>query len=443
MISIGAREATFSTAGRLRIERAVTLGYDWQGERSNAVKRQPGATWRSWSFWGKLGGAVIGILLLVVAGAIYWLKSSARAQREAVEAIKADRGQVYYSWNDPDVENTPEALSRAPFLNWLHLLNWSNGDSEEPGPAAPAWLVSLLGVDCFGDVTSVMLPLRMSGKSMERIGDLENLRRLRIHNSVLSDRELRSLGRLTHLESLAIVRTRFFKGGFAHLANLKNLRSLNLQNSGFDDEAALAILKNLTALTELNLAGTAITDFGMEALRGLINLEDLNLNRTRVGDPGLSHLGGLSSLASIDLNRTSVTGTGLNHLANLPRLEVIDLEESGLTDTGLAQLAKAASLKILRLKGTAIGDEGVAHLTGLTNLEELTLDRTRITDAALAGLAAMPHLVILSVQNTRVTSDAVTAQIRKRAHLQVQQLNASSTGVVAPETAIRELEIVH
>ena len=65
----------------------------------------------------------------------------------------------------------------------------------------------------------------------------------------------KSLGGLVRLESLTLVRSRIGKDGFAHLAGLKNLHFLNLEGTNVDDNAALASLKGLTALTELNLGG--------------------------------------------------------------------------------------------------------------------------------------------------------------------------------------------
>ena len=187
----------------------------------------------------------------------------------------------------------------------------------------------------------------------------------------------------------------------------------------------------------------------MPALGGLIKLEGLNLSRTLISDAGLYRLAtawpGLPALASrLSFYGTRLLdGSGLAHLKGLKRLEELNLEGTHVSDAGLAHLAEAVNLKILQLKGTAAGNAGVAQLKGLTNLQELTLDRTAITDAALTELASLPHLVILSVQHTKDTEGAIDAIKRQRAQLQVQQLAASSSGVVSPEAAIGELEIVH
>ena len=406
--------------------------------------RKLSSFWRSGAFWARLGASIAILLLIAFAGVVFWLRSNARAQREAVAAIKAGRGHVSYPWDDPDGCRCHRSRFLDPaFPNWLWAWTWSGGESEELGPAAPAWLVSLLGVDCFGDVTSVVMPPRTRSELIEQLGHLEQAKKVQIQDSLMTEDEMKSLGRLVHLESLTVVRTKVVKGGFAHLANLKNLRTLSLDGTNVDDEAALSSLKDLTALTEINLEATMISDAGTQFLSTLINLEYLNLNGTMISDTSLSQLAGLPALSRLALNGTRLNGAGLAYLKGLPRLEELNLESTGVGNAGLAHLAGAISLKLLHLKGTAVTDAGVTHLKGLTNLEDLSLDHTAITDASLAELTTLPHLMLLSVQQTRITADAINVQKRRRAHLQVQQLTATSNGVVPAETAITELEIVH
>ena len=120
--------------------------------------RQPGSFWRSGAFWARLGAGIAMLLLIVFAGVVYWLRSNARAQREAVAAIKADGGQVTYPWDDSEAAGAPIAFRQSGLRDWLMSWAGPSDESAELGPAAPSWLVSLLGVDCFGDVTSVVMP---------------------------------------------------------------------------------------------------------------------------------------------------------------------------------------------------------------------------------------------------------------------------------------------
>ncbi len=403
------------------------------------MPRQRGSSGRAWRLALRLVAGVLVVLLILGFLGVVWLKSKARPQRDAVAAIKEAGGKISYAWEDPDAADVSPVSFRPTFLGWT----WSGAEPGAEGPAAPPWLVSLLGVDCFGDVTSVIALRPASDQFLDHVRHLEKLEGLRMQGATASEAGMKSLERLVCLKRLTLARSKVVTAGFAHLAGLKNLEYLNLERTNVDDHAALAGLKTLTALTELNLGGTTIGDAGMEPLRGLIKLEDLNVSNTGISDAGLAPLADLSGLRRLSLNGTRLSGTGLAHLKDLTKLEELCLEGTRIDDASLAHLAGAVNLKILQLKGTAVGDAGVVRLKGLTNLQELTLDRTQITDRGLAELAALPHLGIVSVQHTKVTEGGITAITRRRAALQLQQLTASSTGVVPPATAIADMQIVH
>lgn len=81
--------------------------------------------------------------------------------------------------------------------------------------------------------------------------------------------------------------------------------------------------------TGLNLAGTAVTDAGLQHLSGLTNLEWLDLSGTAIGDGGLQHLSGLKNLQHLDLSRTRVGDTEIERFrdfrlqAGLPEVRIL------------------------------------------------------------------------------------------------------------------------
>ena len=87
---------------------------------------KPLPRWRSWSFWTRLGMGLVAVLLTVFVSGVYWLKWKARAQREAVAAIKEARGKVEYDWDDPDARANV-AFSRPVWTDRFLPWNWSPG----------------------------------------------------------------------------------------------------------------------------------------------------------------------------------------------------------------------------------------------------------------------------------------------------------------------------
>jgi hypothetical protein len=73
------------------------------------------------------------ILVLVVGGGLGWIIQSAHVQRDAVTAITAAGGTVFYNW---------QIRCDGSFLS-------------NPKPWAPKWLVDRVGIDYFGHVARI------------------------------------------------------------------------------------------------------------------------------------------------------------------------------------------------------------------------------------------------------------------------------------------------
>jgi Leucine-rich repeat (LRR) protein len=302
--------------------------------------------WRRFTRFSVRGMIVV---LLLVGGWPGWIARGARIQREAVEAIEKAGGTVMYNWE------------------------YSNGTMVPAGnPWAPTWLVNLIGVDCFGHVTSVSLSQTGSGTTYAQVE------------------------RLTRLERLNLLTSSLDYSGLERPKGLTNLAVLSLIGTKVTD-ADLVNLKGLTKLTVLDLGSTQVTDAGFVHLAGLPHLARLRLSHTRVTDAGLAHLNGRFKLISLDLSGTFFTDSGLWYLYWLPNLSDLNLSNTNVSDAGLVHLKGLTSLSILDLGGNIpVTDAGLAHLKGLAKLSFLDLTKTRVTDAGVKGLQqALPSLKII------------------------------------------------
>jgi hypothetical protein len=132
---------------------------------------------------------------------------------------------------------------------------------------------------------------------------------------------LKYLGWLHRVESLDLsIATGYTDDELAVLARLTDLESLNLDRSRhwnyFNEQptltdAALASIRLLTRLRELNLGGQPFTDEGLANLAGMDRLQSLDLRGTKVTDVGLERLKALPALKSLDLTGTPVTNQGV------------------------------------------------------------------------------------------------------------------------------------
>ena len=121
-----------------------------------------------------------------------------------------------------------------------------------------------------------------------------------------------------------------------------NWREANFRSMGSNaTDAAIAPLKDILGLMDLNLAGTKITDAGLASIKGLTNLTRLHLEHTEIGDAGLVHLKDLVNLEYLNLFDTKVSDAGLENLKALGRLRNLHVWQTQVTETGAATLQKA------------------------------------------------------------------------------------------------------
>ena len=113
--------------------------------------------------------------------------------------------------------------------------------------------------------------------------------------------------------------------------------SFHLSDKPIDDKA-LALVRNLNHVVEINARGTNITDEGVKQLVGLPDLRRLNLAKTNVTDACLIYLVPLTNLEYLNLYGTKVTDQGIEVLANLTNLKNLYLWQTGATPAAAEEL---------------------------------------------------------------------------------------------------------
>jgi len=352
-----------------------------------------------------VGLGILAFLACVLGNVHRLLVQDARTEREAITAITAAGGQVFYDWQNPEGSSFPPRLDPTPLGS----------------------LLSRLGTDFRGRAVLVVFcagPKNHPDDSvMPQIGRLHGLRELDFSPPV---HDMVQLGNVSH--------PRVTDAGLVHLRGLTQLRRLELGWSGVRGPG-LAHLCGLRQLRELGLLGLPLKDDDLVYLEGLTSLERLYLRSNLITDQGLAHLAGLTKLKLLDLSSVAITGTGFSHLTQMSQLEHLGLhstrietlspiahltELTGVTldyarvrDVDMTVIAGLRKLKFLSLASTPVGDPGLSHLAGLTDLEFLDLSGTRITDAGLGSLAGLARCKTLFVGRTRVTPAGIEALSKK------------------------------
>jgi mono/diheme cytochrome c family protein len=125
------------------------------------------------------------------------------------------------------------------------------------------------------------------------------------------------------------------------IAQKLNWHEANLRGYTNSADTALAQLKDVTTLMELNLSGTKFSDAAAADLKPLVNLTRLHLEHTSIKDAGLANAKDLVHLTYLNLFDTGITDAGLENLTGLTNLHNLHLFETKVTDAGVAKLQKA------------------------------------------------------------------------------------------------------
>jgi len=163
-------------------------------------------------------------------------------------------------------------------------------------------------------------------------------------------------------------------------------QKLDLLDTKVGDRDLGYLIEALDDLRFLSLAGTRITNAGLEHIQAIRGLRELHLDGTSITDEGLGLISGLKELEVLDLKDTAITDAGLAYLEPLRKLRGLYLTRTAITDAGLAYVAGLKELRTLILWDTQVSDEGLPHLRALGNLQELILWGSQVTERGAAEL---------------------------------------------------------
>ncbi len=224
-------------------------------------------------------------LVLLVGGGIGWTVNTARSgrnQREAVAAVLAAGGYVFYDC-DRDPKRVVQVRAEAYHK---YRPRAQNMPELKPPPR--------FGIDYCHNVVEIVL------------------------YGVLTDDEFARIGRFPRVEKV-------WHAGSSHWIS----------------DAGLAHLDGLASLKELDLSNSTITDAGLVHLKGMKSLKQLNLTRTGITDAGLAHLSGLTSLEWLGLRGTDVGKAGVVHLQELTNLRLLDLCGTDVDELAARELRRS------------------------------------------------------------------------------------------------------
>lgn len=178
-----------------------------------------------------------------------------------------------------------------------------------------------------------------------------------------SDSILSILPNLPDLQMLGLRGAQATSRGMEFVGQLTNLEKLYMWDSLVNDEGVSRLL-HLDQLKYLHMGNAQVTDLCLSYISKLPKLEGLALQQNRFTDEGLKYLARMTQLKSlwIGMSKGKISDAGMIHLANLINLEQLDLQSSQVTDAGLENFKGLKKLKELYLDNTSATPNGAKML---------------------------------------------------------------------------------
>ncbi len=143
------------------------------------------------------------------------------------------------------------------------------------------------------------------------------------------------------------------------LVNLSSLTDLLLDNDQSEfSEQGLAALTLLPNLQHLRIRGRGINDAAVKVIANIKQLRILNVPQGRFSDDALSELAAAPHLEQFRFGSPYVTDAGMKTIARWPGIHMLHLIDVPITDAGLAELARIERLQSLYIDGGRITDAG-------------------------------------------------------------------------------------
>lgn len=244
------------------------------------------------------------------------------------------------------------------------------------GACSGAWV----GIKCAqGQVIVIQLPWKgLKGRITDRIGQLEGLRKLSLHNNQIGGSIPSSLGLLLNLRGVQLFNNRLTGSIPPSLGSCPLLQSLDLSNNLLTGTIPLS-LGNSTKLYWLNLSYNSFSGPIPTSLTSLSSLTFISLQHNNLSGSIPSSFGNLRELREITLSNNKFSGTLPNEIGSLSRLKRVDFSNNALNGSLPITLSNLSSLTVLNVENNHLGNQIPEDLGRLHNLSVLVLSRNQFS----------------------------------------------------------------
>lgn len=298
------------------------------------------------------------------------------------------------------------------------------------GACSGAWL----GIKCAkGAVIVIQLPWKgLGGRLTEKIGQLQALRKLSLHDNAIGGAIPSSLGFIPNLRGVQLFNNRF-SGSIPSTLGLSSLlQTLDFSNNSLSG-AIPPTLANSTKLFRLNLSYNSLSgplptsltqsqqliflSLEYNNLSGSIpdswggngkaffRLQSLTLDHNSISGQIPASLGKLSELQDISLSHNLMSGVIPTDIGRLSRLKTLDLSYNGFNGSLPNSISNLSSLSSLNLESNHLDNQLPETLNKLQKLSILNLRSNQFTGPIPATIGNISSLVQLDLAHNNFSGE--------------------------------------
>ncbi|XP_043703972.1 probably inactive leucine-rich repeat receptor-like protein kinase IMK2 [Telopea speciosissima] len=271
------------------------------------------------------------------------------------------------------------------------------------GACSGGWI----GIKCVkGQVILIQLPWKgLGGRISEKIGQLQALRKLSLHDNNIGGVIPSSLGFLSNLRGVSLFNNRLSGSIPPSLGSCPSLQTLDVSNNLLTGTIP-ASLANSTKLYRLNLSFNSLTGSIPPAVTGSSSLTFLALQYNNLSGSIPDNWGGTKDdkyyqLLSLTLDHNSFSKNIPVSLSKLVRLEEISLSHNQINGTIPSEIGRLSRLQRLDLSANAIHGSFPASLCNLSSLVQLNLEGNHLDNRIPEDVNRLHNLSILNLSRNQ------------------------------------------
>ncbi|CAA7060434.1 unnamed protein product [Microthlaspi erraticum] len=291
-----------------------------------------------------------------------------------------------------------------------HLRSWN-------GTGFKACSGGWAGIKCAqGQVIVIQLPWKgLGGRISEKIGQLQALRKLSLHDNNLGGSIPISLGLIPNLRGVQLFNNRLSGSIPPSLGVSRFLQTLDLSNNLLS-EVIPPNLAGSTKLLRLNLSFNSLSGQVPVSLTRSSSLQFLALDHNNLSGPILDTWGNNNtspSLRVLTLDHNSLSGPFPSSFSKLTQLQDFSFSHNKISGTLPSELSHLTKLRTLDISSNSVSGQIPSTLGNISSLTHLDLSRNNLTGEIPISISDLKGLSFFNVSYNNLSGPVPTLLSQK------------------------------